>query len=513
MPNHLGVFTLSVFIFAGPGVLAQTAPNAFSVLPTSATGNLSFTTNAGDVVTLRQAVPVVFSQTKVPVALTVNPSAIFEAQNYSVAQSIVPLSSAINASIATALSVLPLASPASGVILRTDEATGAALPVSSTLGPIFTERAETIGKNRLFIGVSHQAFHFTSLNGTSLNAIGILDPGGYQSNITFNPGESPLKSVPTTFNLGIDVRLAQDVAFLTYGVTNRFDVSVGLPLVHAAVAARTYNGLIYAGNGQGNPTCWCADTFTPGTQTLTLPEIGQSSFAKTGFGDLLLRFKGAVLQRRNAAVALGADIRFPTGDEKNFLGTGATSFKPFVAVSLYSKPVSRNIVFAPHINVGWQFIGKSILGGQLQGTTLTADAPGGGTFSYVGAPFTAGKDYLPDVFSWAVGTEIALGRHNTFVVDVLGNQIGWVHGIPNTLTQSIANQYYPTAPTDQSPRQVTAAGMVSAGRVSFGQYSGSFGYKARIVGNLVLTFNTLVRFDDNGLTSRVTPLYGLGYTF
>ena len=117
------------------------------------------------------------------------------------------------------------------------------------------------------------------------------------------------------------------------------------------------------------------------------------------------------------------------------------------------------------------------------------------------------------MFSWAVGTEVALGRRNTVVVDILGNQVGWIHGIPNTVTESIAGQSYPTAPTDQSPQQVTASGMVSAGRVSFGQYSGSFGYKARIIGNLVLTLDALVRFDNNGLTARVVPLYGLGYTF
>src|SRR5437868_7016330 len=56
------------------------------------------------------------------------------------------LSSAVSANIATALSVIPLTSPASGVIFKKDPATGADLPVSSTLGPVFTERAETIGK-------------------------------------------------------------------------------------------------------------------------------------------------------------------------------------------------------------------------------------------------------------------------------------------------------------------------------------------------------------------------------
>jgi hypothetical protein len=29
----------------------------------------------------------------------------------------------------------------------------------------------------------------------------------------------------------------------------------------------------------------------------------------------------------------------------------------------------------------------------------------------------------------------------------------------------------------------------------------------------VASFNVLVRLDNNGLTARVAPLYGLGYTF
>ena len=141
-----------------------------------------------------------------------------------------------------------------------------------------------------------------------------------------------------------------------------------------------------------------------------------------------------------------------------------------------------------------------------------------GPVNYVGAPFTFTKDYLPDVFTWAVGAELALGRHNTIVADVLGNEVGWIHGIPNATMQAIPNQLLPTGVNGDSsgaavPAKGTASGLVSAGRVSFGQYDGSFGYKARIVGNLVASFNLLVRFDNSGLTARVAPLYGLGYSF
>ncbi len=493
----------------------QTAPNVFSVVPWSATATTTFTTSNGTV-SLPRSVPMIFSLTRVPVVLTGannNAAAISNPSYYTAEQSIVPLSGAVNASVATALSVIPLASPASGVILKTDPATGAALPVNSTLGPIFTERAETIGRHKFYIGVSHQDFHFTSLNGQSLNSIRLLDQGGYPSSIAFTAGGQALKATASSFDMGMDVRLSQDIALLTFGVTNRFDMSVGLPMVHAAVAARTYNGLIYAGNGVGNPTCWCADTFTPGVQTLQRPEIGSASRGNTGFGDLLLRFKGTIMESPNAAVALGMDLRFPTGDEENFLGTGATSVKPFIAVSLYSKPLAHGVVLAPHLNVGWQFSGKSVLGGQLQGTQLSGALPDGSSLSYIGAPFTATKDYLPDVFSWGIGTEIALGSRNTAVIDILGHQIGWIHGIPNTTILSLPNQFFPTTPDNASPNQVTASGLVSAGRVSFGQYSGSFGYKAKLIGNLVLTLNALIRFDNNGLTARAVPLYGLAYTF
>lgn len=448
------------------------------------------------------------------------------AGNYASSQNLVNLNNALNASIATALSIVPLSSPASGVLVRTDPATGAELPVSSTLGPIFTERAETIGKRKFYIGFSNQNFHFTQFNGTPLNALSLLYTGGdaSKSQILPSQGGAPIPTVPATFNIGMDIRLSQNITFLTYGVTDRVDVSVGLPFVRAAVASRTYNGNIYAGTGFGNPSCWCVNTFTPGSPTLQLPEIGQASQSKSGFGDLLLRVKGTVLRKPRAVVAVGSDVRFPTGDEANYLGVGATSVKPFVAVSLYSKPIKNGIVVSPHFDLGWQFTGKSILGGQLQGTTISQTV-GQSQVSYIGAPFTTTKDFLPDVFSWAVGAEVALGRHNTVIVDILGNQIGWIHGISDARMQSIPNQFLPTGPNgtapavlggpavQPTPTQVTASGLVSAGRVSFGQYSGSFGYKARIAGNLVANVNFLVRFDNNGLTARVVPLYGIGYSF
>ncbi len=187
------------------------------------------------------------------------------APNYNGTHALFGLSSALNSSVATALSVIPLASPASGVVTKHDPVTGADLP-SSTLGPIFTERAETIGKHKFYVGVSNQDFHFTSLNGQPLRQLRMLDPGGVASQIQFEG--KVVTTAPSTYDVGMDVRLSQNVAFLTYGVTSRFDVSVGLPVVHAAVSAAIPGAGIFAGDGFNNNhsgNCWCVDTFTPGS--------------------------------------------------------------------------------------------------------------------------------------------------------------------------------------------------------------------------------------------------------
>lgn len=97
-------------------------------------------------------------------------------------------------------------------------------------------------------------------------------------------------------------------------------------------------------------------------------------------------------------------------------------------------------------------------------------------------------------------------------IDILGNQIGWIHGIETLESQQIPTTF--AAPALPAGAQAMTSGFAaSSGRSSFSQYSGAFGYKVRLVGNLVATFDALVRFNDAGLTARFTPLYGLGYSF
>ena len=80
-----------------------------------------------------------------------------------------------------------------------------------------------------------------------------------------------------------------------------------------------------------------------------------NSSSALGIGDLRLRGKYVAWRdaKEKSAVAVGLDLRLPTGDAYNFLGSGTWGIRPFVIYS-YSARVS------PHASAGfrrqsWQF--------------------------------------------------------------------------------------------------------------------------------------------------------------
>ncbi len=80
---------------------------------------------------------------------------------------------AFNAALASQLSTLPVVSSASGLsVVFTPQ--GQPVVSSENLGPIMTDRAETIGKHKLFLGFFYQRFRFNSIDGTGLGAVPLL---------------------------------------------------------------------------------------------------------------------------------------------------------------------------------------------------------------------------------------------------------------------------------------------------------------------------------------------------
>ena len=199
---------------SGAQTVAQGPPNVSQVLTWSTLTDKPIQTPGGLIP--RSLFSIYTTATPVVAGSDAFEPVIFNPRNYRIAHSSA-LSGALNANIAAALSVVPLSSPTSGVMLKKDPVTGALLPASSSLGPIFTQRAETVGKGNIYIGFTQQNYHFSAINGKSLNGLSVLYGGGDPSGI--RQGTAATSTAPATFNVGMDVRLSQNLAFITYGVT------------------------------------------------------------------------------------------------------------------------------------------------------------------------------------------------------------------------------------------------------------------------------------------------------
>ena len=103
--------------------------------------------------------------------LTLNNSPVFPHYAHFVGSAQETLNQGVGTAIATQLAILPIISPASGFTFAYDSAAGVFTRSTSSFGPIYTERAETIGRGKMSFGLSYQRFRFGSLDGIDLHKV------------------------------------------------------------------------------------------------------------------------------------------------------------------------------------------------------------------------------------------------------------------------------------------------------------------------------------------------------
>jgi hypothetical protein len=216
-----------------------------------------------------------------------------------------------------------------------------------------------------------------------------------------------------------------------------------------------------------------------------------NSGTATGIGDVILRGKYELYRGERLGVAAGVDVRLPTGDEENFLGSGATGVKPFGVIS-YSARVS------PHASIGYEWNGKSILAGNFVGGTSTS---------------VNTKDFLPKRFVYTVGADVAIVKRLTAAFDFYGQRL---FGAP----QLFSNPYTDLGHcADAACSQATFTPGTTHPDLGvrfstdYNILSAAFGLKYRLAHQFVLTGNVLVKLNDNGLRASAIPLIGASYTF
>ena len=438
----------------------------------------------------------------------------------------------INKAIAAQLGTFPIGSSSGGFSFSFDPTTGLYNRTTQSFGPGFAERARTNGRNRFGFGINYQHLSFSKFEGIDL---GNEDPS---QNIGFVlqhndccpgqnsigvPGGSPASDPKDPFfegdlvEMSLSMSLKTDIVapFVNYGISDRWDVGLVVPIVRVELDADITSTLDRISTG-ANPLIHSFDGNGAG-QEVVLPfndtpficpcsAVTGTPLSAAGVGDIALRTKYRVLDAAHGGVALGLDLRLPTGDKENLLGTGAVQTK---LMAIASKEFSR---VAPHINVGYTFSH-----GDLSSSLTSFSIPSGLPGSQIpydeifpnGIPVSSTNLELPNEVDYVGGADIIVHPTVTVSADLIGRALldtprfGLV---PQAFNYRTANN----GPVFQTTRQ--AVDITGTGTMNL--LLGVVGAKVNIPNTpLLLTASVLFPLTDAGLRPNVTPVIGLDYSF
>lgn len=362
-----------------------------------------------------------------------------------------------NQQLIVQLGTFPIGSPSGGFSYMFDSATGTFQRATQSFGPAFAERALTVGRNRFTIGANYQYANYNSFEGEDLG----------NGDMRFYLRHSPIANLffegdLVEAALKLDVSSSTTTLFGNFGLTDEWDLAVAVPFQRVSMDAEVDATVLRLATGSTSPI----HTFPNGTTTQTFASSGDAS----GIGDILVRTKYRFLDTPGGGLAVGGDLRLPTGDDENLLGTGATQ----ATITLIGSSTSGR--FSPHFNVGY-----------------TASSSG----DLVG---------IPDEFGYRVGTELYTNPRVTLSADVIGRTL---FDAGRLEWQDTTFEYRDAA---NNPGSAVFRELNSTDK-ALNLTSLAVGGKFNVAGNLLINANVLVSLTSRGLTSRVTPVIGADYSF
>ena len=131
------------------------------------------------------------------------------------------------------------------------------------------------------------------------------------------------------------------------GVLDNLDIGVAIPFISLSLegTARAVINSTTLFSGAAAINVFNDDPINPILEnTTTYTE------STAGLGDIALRLKYVFVRESDVDVAAFVEIRLPTGDEKNFLGTGKTNAR-------FTWILTKKGDFSPHFNLSYDYRG------------------------------------------------------------------------------------------------------------------------------------------------------------
>jgi hypothetical protein len=403
--------------------------------------------------------------------------------------------SALNSSIGSQLGTLPLVSPASGIAFSFNKSLGVFVPSEYNFGPVLSERAGTLGRHKFLVGFSYQLFDFDTLDGVDLKSLPAVftqqDNAGCSVTGNNTGGCAFIRDVIVTRN-NIDLAVRQYTAFVSFGLTSRLDISVAIPTVSVNMSA-TSSATI---KNNGSDNLYQFQGTAPPAGCSPNPCFNRTFFNRTGangIGDVTVRAKYEIWKGENAGFSVGTDVRFPTGDALDYLGSGAYGIKPFGALSFGIKRLSA------HVNAGYEWNGSTFLAGNITPSS--------------GAPT---KDNLPGQFFYTAGAEYGIVKRLSAAFDFLGQEIINAPRIQATTFQELPACLATPPVSACNPNGFATTGAMDA---DFKEFKGSYatadaavGLRFRPFSHFLVTGNVVIKLNDAGLRSKFIPLLGVTFS-
>ncbi|MEP7345672.1 MAG: hypothetical protein ABI877_10400 [Gemmatimonadaceae bacterium] len=369
----------------------------------------------------------------------------------------------ITGALASRVSNVPIGATTSGVTFRFEG--GVPVSTSTSSGPIFAERSQTLGHGRVLAGISRSSFDFTSLRGTPLDALRLTFT---HENVDFpgcdaiagddctNMGVPSFENDVMNFDLSLNIHVAVTSFYLTYGLSDRVDFGIVIPVLSNSFDGSSLATIVPFGPGPASH--FFAGTATNPTLTANRFVSGKAS----GIGDVATRLKINVHQSATTGVALLFDGRFPTGDEADLLGSGKFAGR---AIGILSSTFGA---FSPHVNLGLLYSADT-----TRNNVVLA---------------TAGFDHL-------------LGKGITMAAEVVSEfQMG-------ESKLHLPNPVHIGTPFNR------VINPTSIPNIRDDIVNGSFGFKFAAANRTTVVTNALFPLNDGGLRARLTYTLGVEYAY